>query len=135
MSSLHLQGGVGLRLRVYDQLICFVNCHLAAHLEAVNKRNADFDHIFRTMTFGRSTQTAGMVRCLYLSCSLLLCVYLFWLLYSFGFPWLLIFAAGVSSANQAVKNSNVWFSFLVCLILLSFGLGEVVCFSPANNTY
>ncbi|KAG6388382.1 hypothetical protein SASPL_149807 [Salvia splendens] len=66
------KGGVGLRLRVHDQLICFVNCHLAAHLEAVNKRNADFDHIFRTMSFSRSTQTA----------------------------------AGVSSANQAVKNSN-----------------------------
>ncbi|KAL1533188.1 phosphoinositide 5-phosphatase [Salvia divinorum] len=66
------KGGVGLRLRVYDQLICFVNCHFAAHLEAVNKRNADFDHIFRTMTFSRSTHAA----------------------------------AGVSSANQALKNSN-----------------------------
>ncbi|XP_047942972.1 type I inositol polyphosphate 5-phosphatase 12-like [Salvia hispanica] len=102
------KGGVGLRLRVYDRLICFVNCHFAAHLEAVNKRNADFDHIFRTMTFTRSTHSnaAGMLRCLYLSCSLLLCIYLFWLLYSFGLPWLLIFAAGVSSANQALKNSN-----------------------------
>ncbi|KAG6390743.1 hypothetical protein SASPL_148488 [Salvia splendens] len=65
------KGGVGLRLRVHDRLICFVNCHLAAHLEAVNKRNADFDHIFRTMTFSRSSA-----------------------------------AAGVSSANQAVKTSN-----------------------------
>ncbi|KAL1559239.1 phosphoinositide 5-phosphatase [Salvia divinorum] len=68
------KGGVGLRLRVYDRLICFVNCHFAAHLEAVNKRNADFDHIFRTMTFTRSTHSNA--------------------------------AAGVSSANQALKNSN-----------------------------
>lgn len=105
------QGGVGLRLRVYDRIICFVNCHFAAHLEAVNKRNADFDHIFRTMTFTRSTNffgnAAGMLRCLYLSCSLLFSIYLLWLLYSFGIPWLLIFAAGVSSANQMIKGSNV----------------------------
>ncbi|XP_058184253.1 type I inositol polyphosphate 5-phosphatase 12 isoform X2 [Rhododendron vialii] len=49
------KGGVGLRLRVYDRIICFVNCHLAAHLEAVNRRNADFDHIYRTMVFSRSS--------------------------------------------------------------------------------
>ncbi|KAL2248807.1 UNVERIFIED_CONTAM: Type I inositol polyphosphate 5-phosphatase 12 [Sesamum indicum] len=49
------KGGVGLRLRVYDRIICFVNCHFAAHLEAVNRRNADFDHIYRTMTFSRSS--------------------------------------------------------------------------------
>ncbi|RID40335.1 hypothetical protein BRARA_J00389 [Brassica rapa] len=28
------KGGVGLRIRVYDRIMCFVNCHLAAHLEA-----------------------------------------------------------------------------------------------------
>ncbi|KAK4421942.1 Type I inositol polyphosphate 5-phosphatase 12 [Sesamum alatum] len=49
------KGGVGLRLRVFDRIMCFVNCHLAAHLEAVNRRNADFDHIYRTMTFTRSS--------------------------------------------------------------------------------
>ncbi|VFQ83949.1 unnamed protein product [Cuscuta campestris] len=49
------KGGVGLKLRVYDRIMCFANCHFAAHLEAVNRRNADFDHIFRTMTFTRSS--------------------------------------------------------------------------------
>ncbi|KAL9237545.1 hypothetical protein vseg_012079 [Gypsophila vaccaria] len=49
------KGGVGLRLRVHDRIICFVNCHLAAHLEAVNRRNADFDHIYRTMVFSRQS--------------------------------------------------------------------------------
>lgn len=49
------KGGVGLRLRVFDRIMCFVNCHLAAHLEAVNRRNADFDHIYRTMSFTRSS--------------------------------------------------------------------------------
>ncbi|OVA05738.1 Inositol polyphosphate-related phosphatase [Macleaya cordata] len=47
------KGGVGLRMRVYDRKLCFVNCHLAAHLEAVNRRNADFDHIFKNMMFSR----------------------------------------------------------------------------------
>ncbi|KAI3866107.1 hypothetical protein MKW92_009417 [Papaver armeniacum] len=47
------KGGVGLRMRVYDRKLCFVNCHLAAHLEAVNRRNADFDHIFKNLSFSR----------------------------------------------------------------------------------
>ncbi|XP_062105113.1 type II inositol polyphosphate 5-phosphatase 15 isoform X2 [Humulus lupulus] len=49
------KGAVGLRMRVYDRIMCFVNCHFAAHLEAVNRRNADFDHVYRTMAFSRPT--------------------------------------------------------------------------------
>ncbi|PIN20389.1 Phosphoinositide 5-phosphatase [Handroanthus impetiginosus] len=40
-------------MRVYGRVMCFVNCHFAAHLEAVNRRNADFDHVYRTMIFSR----------------------------------------------------------------------------------
>ncbi|KAJ6718177.1 TYPE I INOSITOL POLYPHOSPHATE 5-PHOSPHATASE 12 [Salix purpurea] len=68
------KGAVGLRIRVYDRVMCFVNCHFAAHLEAVNRRNADFDHVYRTMTFGRpssffsaaavgTSSAAQMLRC------------------------------------------------------------------------
>ncbi|KFK37212.1 hypothetical protein AALP_AA4G228500 [Arabis alpina] len=49
------KGGVGLRIRVFDRIMVFINCHLAAHLEAVNRRNADFDHIYKTMSFSRSS--------------------------------------------------------------------------------
>ncbi|URD81200.1 IPPc [Musa troglodytarum] len=49
------KGAVGLRMRVYDRMICFVNCHFAAHLEAVSRRNADFDHVYRTLSFSRPT--------------------------------------------------------------------------------
>lgn len=49
------QGAVGLRVRVYDRIMCFVNCHFAAHLDAVGRRNADFDHVYRTMSFSRPT--------------------------------------------------------------------------------
>ncbi|KAL1542563.1 phosphoinositide 5-phosphatase [Salvia divinorum] len=47
------KGAVGLRMRVYGRVMCFVNCHFAAHLEAVNRRNSDFDHVYRTMFFSR----------------------------------------------------------------------------------
>ncbi|XP_042017413.1 type II inositol polyphosphate 5-phosphatase 15-like isoform X3 [Salvia splendens] len=47
------KGAVGLRMRVYGRVMCFVNCHFAAHLEAVSRRNADFDHVYRTMFFSR----------------------------------------------------------------------------------
>ncbi|XP_031392419.1 type I inositol polyphosphate 5-phosphatase 12-like isoform X2 [Punica granatum] len=70
------KGGVGLRIRVYDRIMCFVNCHLAAHLEAVNRRNADFDHVYRTMAFSRSYNVLNSA------------------------------AAGVSSSAQMPRNSN-----------------------------
>ena len=38
-------------MRIHDRSICFVNCHFAAHMEAVSRRNEDFDHVFRSMTF------------------------------------------------------------------------------------
>ncbi|KAI0510480.1 hypothetical protein KFK09_011082 [Dendrobium nobile] len=47
------KGAVGLRMRVFDRVFCFVNSHFAAHLEAVSKRNADFDHVYRTLSFTR----------------------------------------------------------------------------------
>ncbi|XP_042501597.1 type I inositol polyphosphate 5-phosphatase 12-like isoform X2 [Macadamia integrifolia] len=52
------KGAVGLRMRVHDRVMCFVNCHFAAHLEAVNRRNADFDHVYRTMVFTRANAAA-----------------------------------------------------------------------------
>uniref|UniRef100_A0A3N7GG95 Inositol polyphosphate-related phosphatase domain-containing protein n=1 Tax=Populus trichocarpa TaxID=3694 RepID=A0A3N7GG95_POPTR len=71
------KGAVGLRIRVYDRVMCFVNCHFAAHLEAVNRRNADFDHVYRTMTFGRPSNFFGAA------------------------------AAGTSSAAQMLRGANV----------------------------
>ncbi|KAL0649146.1 hypothetical protein Bca4012_091837 [Brassica carinata] len=104
------KGGVGLRIRVYDRIMCFVNCHLAAHLEAVNRRNADFNHIFRLMVFSKghnlSNTAAGMVLFLFLSCSLGFSTYLFWLLYSSGLPWALSLAAGVSTTAYTLKTTT-----------------------------
>ncbi|RXI05522.1 hypothetical protein DVH24_017564 [Malus domestica] len=103
------KGGVGLRIRVYDRIMCFVNCHLAAHLEAVSRRNADFDHIYRNMVFTRSSllnTAAGMLPYLFLSCSLAFSAYLFWLLYSSGLPWVLSLAAGVSTSVNMARAPN-----------------------------
>lgn len=38
-------------MRIYGRTVCFVNCHLAAHLEGVIRRNEDFEYIYRSMTF------------------------------------------------------------------------------------
>ena len=106
------QGGVGLRIRVYDRIMCFVNCHLAAHLEAVNRRNADFDHIYRNMVFNRSSNflnnAAGMMttRLVFYLC-LALSTYLSCLLYSSGLPLPLSLAAGVSTAVHMLRGTNV----------------------------
>ncbi|KAK9288500.1 hypothetical protein L1049_016959 [Liquidambar formosana] len=70
------KGAVGLRMRIYDRIMCFVNCHFAAHLEAVNRRNADFDHVYRTMVFSRSSNLLNSA------------------------------AAGVSSAVQMIRGTN-----------------------------
>ncbi|KAF8402419.1 hypothetical protein HHK36_013374 [Tetracentron sinense] len=104
-----MQGAVGLRMRVYDRIMCFVNCHFAAHLEAVNRRNADFDHVYRTMIFSRPSNlnaVAGMVPYLFLSFYLACSAYLFWLIYSSGLPLELSVAAGASSAVQMLRGTN-----------------------------
>jgi hypothetical protein len=66
---------------MYDRVLCFVNCHFAAHLEAVNRRNADFDHVYRTMTFSRQSSSlnagVGMLRNLFLSCCVACSAYYF----------------------------------------------------------
>ena len=36
-----------------------MNNHFAAHLENVARRNADFDHIYRTMNFNKPHGSAG----------------------------------------------------------------------------
>lgn len=114
---IYWQGAVGLRIRVYDRIMCFVNCHFAAHLDAVNRRNADFDHVYRTMTFSRpsniSSATAGMMSCLYFSCTIACSMYLFWLVYRSGLPLVLSVAAGASSAVQMLRGPNVCIHFLV----------------------
>lgn len=56
-----MQGGVGLRIRVYDRRICFVGNHFAAHQENVSRRNADFDHIYRTMSFNKPHGSTGIL--------------------------------------------------------------------------
>ncbi|CAN1857751.1 Type I inositol polyphosphate 5-phosphatase 12 [Linum perenne] len=105
------KGGVGVRIRVRDRIMCFVNCHLAAHLEAVNRRNADFDHIYRNMVFGKPTSNAAgmiwMLRFLFCCCSLAFSTYLIWILYyTYSFPFILSVAAGVSSSSHTLKPDN-----------------------------
>ncbi|XP_038998241.1 type II inositol polyphosphate 5-phosphatase 15-like isoform X3 [Hibiscus syriacus] len=104
------KGAVGLRLRVYDKIFCFVNCHFAAHLEAVGRRNADFDHVYRTMSFGRPSNLfnagAGMVLYLLFCCTLAWSIYLFWLVYKSSLLLVLSIAAGASSAVQMARGAN-----------------------------
>lgn len=52
---------MGLRIRVYDRRICFVSNHFAAHQENVSRRNADFDHVYRTMSFNKPHGSTGIL--------------------------------------------------------------------------
>lgn len=103
---------------MYNRVMCFVNCHFAAHLEAVGRRNADFDHVYRTMTFSRSLSLfnvpAGMVLYLFLTCSLACSMYLFWVVYRYGLPLVLSVAAGASYAGQLFRGGNVC-TDLICI--------------------
>ncbi|KAL8247454.1 hypothetical protein R6Q59_008670 [Mikania micrantha] len=102
------KGAVGLRMRIYGRILCFVNCHFAAHLEAVNRRNADFDHVYKTMSFSRPQNfvNAGMLPYLFLYCFLAASSYSFWIFYGSPLVSTLLFAAAVSSAFQTDRLEN-----------------------------
>lgn len=100
---------------MYGRVMCLVNCHFAAHLEAVNRRNADFDHVYRTMIFSRPSNivngASGMVLHLFLCCLLACSMFLLLLVYGSSLPLVISIAAGVSSAVQMLRTTNVRMQF------------------------
>lgn len=107
---------------MFDRVMCFINCHFAAHVEAVARRNADFNHVYRSMTFSRPSglfnAVAGMVSYLLLSCSLACSVLLAWLAYKCGLPLILSVAAGSSTAVQMLRGANVCLQCSIGILLI-----------------
>lgn len=52
------KGAVALKMRVFGQILCVINCHFAAHVDAIARRNEDFEYVYRNLTF--SPMTAGV---------------------------------------------------------------------------
>ncbi|XP_053313097.1 inositol polyphosphate 5-phosphatase K isoform X2 [Spea bombifrons] len=45
------KGGVTLRMSVYGHMMCFMNCHLPAHMENTNQRLDDFERMLEAQQF------------------------------------------------------------------------------------
>uniref|UniRef100_A0A3P8RWK4 Inositol polyphosphate-5-phosphatase Ka n=1 Tax=Amphiprion percula TaxID=161767 RepID=A0A3P8RWK4_AMPPE len=45
------KGGVSIRLSFYGHMLCFLNCHLAAHMKYASERVDEFEYIMNTQTF------------------------------------------------------------------------------------
>lgn len=45
------KGGVSVRLSFYGHTLCFLNCHLAAHMKFATERVDEFEYIMDTQTF------------------------------------------------------------------------------------
>ncbi|XP_077422631.1 inositol polyphosphate 5-phosphatase K-like isoform X5 [Vanacampus margaritifer] len=45
------KGGVSIRLSLYGHMLCFLNCHLAAHMKHAAERVVEFEYITDTQTF------------------------------------------------------------------------------------
>uniref|UniRef100_A0A1A7XDV4 Inositol polyphosphate-5-phosphatase K n=1 Tax=Iconisemion striatum TaxID=60296 RepID=A0A1A7XDV4_9TELE len=45
------KGGVSVRLSFYGHTLCFLNCHLTAHMKYATERVDEFEHIMDTQTF------------------------------------------------------------------------------------
>ena len=51
------KGGVGIRFRIYDSYMVFVNSHLASGTKEVERRNLDFREISQKLLFPNSAGT------------------------------------------------------------------------------
>ncbi|MCI4386123.1 hypothetical protein PGIGA_G00058700 [Pangasianodon gigas] len=50
------KGGVSIHLSFYGHSLCFLNCHLAAHIHYASERVEEFEHILNSQTFeGKNT--------------------------------------------------------------------------------
>jgi len=56
------KGGVGIRFKLGSSTYCFVNCHLAAHVENVKQRNRDYRHIRKRLTFSSTKSTTKVTK-------------------------------------------------------------------------
>lgn len=45
------KGGVTARMSVYGHMLCFMNCHLPAHMENTNQRLDDFERMLEAQQF------------------------------------------------------------------------------------
>lgn len=45
------KGGVSVRLAIFGHMVCFLNCHLPAHMEKAEQRKEDFTTILHLQQF------------------------------------------------------------------------------------
>ncbi|KAG5681858.1 hypothetical protein PVAND_011265 [Polypedilum vanderplanki] len=55
------KGGVGVSLQLNENFLCFINSHLAAHVQEFERRNEDHDEILRRMQFKDGFRTRNIL--------------------------------------------------------------------------
>ena len=56
------KGAVAVRFKIYNDYVCFINCHLAAHLNQVLRRNQDFADLHKRLLFPLSSSRSLKVK-------------------------------------------------------------------------
>ena len=122
-SSQGNKGGVSVRFSFYGHMLCFLNCHLAAHMNYALQRVDEFEYILDTQDFEEDTphvldhKSVSAIQHHTVTCTQMhahthththIHMHPSWPHYMFGGPWICLFQGGLLVWRSELPHRRSW---------------------------